>query len=192
MRVAVYYSNQDVRIEDRPRPEISPGEVLIRIEASGICGSDVMESYRLPHAPAVLGHEITGTVEEIGSGVTRFQPGDRVFATHHVPCSACPRCTSDHPSTCETLRTTRFDPGGFSEYVRVPQPQVERGMLKIPDDVSFEEGSFVEPLACAIQGQRFAGLAPGQSVLVLGSGLAGLLHIQLARAGARRGSSPPT
>jgi L-iditol 2-dehydrogenase len=182
MRVAVYRNNRDVRIEERPRPAIGPGEVLIRIEASGICGSDVMEWYRVPRAPIVLGHEVAGVVEEVGEGVRGFAPGDRAFATHHVPCGHCHRCRSGHPSTCETLRSTRFDPGGFAQWVRVPALQVERGMLRLPDDVSFEEASFIEPLACVVQAQRYAGFAPGQSVLVLGSGLSGLLHIALARA----------
>ena len=181
MRVAVYYNNRDVRIEERPQPSIGPGEILVRIEASGICGSDVMEEYRAPKAPLVLGHEIAGVVQEAGAGVARFRAGDRVFATHHVPCGECARCGAGHPSTCETLRTTGFDPGGFAELARIPSPQVERGMLPLPDDVSFEEGSFIEPLACAIQGQRYAHVESGQTVLVLGSGLAGLLHIQLAR-----------
>jgi len=182
MRVAVYYNNRDVRIEERPRPVIGPGEVLIRIEASGICGSDVFEAYRLPRAPSILGHEIAGVVEETGAGVTRFRAGDRVFATHHVPCGDCHRCRSGHPSTCETLRSTRFDPGGFAQYVRVPALQVERGMLALPDDLSFEAASFIEPLGCVVRGQRAAAFAPGQTVLVVGSGPSGLLHIQLARA----------
>ncbi len=182
MRVAVYYRNSDVRIEERPRPRPGPGEVLVRIEASGICGSDVMEWYRIQKAPLVLGHEIAGVVEEAGAGVTAYRPGDRVFATHHVPCGSCPRCQNGHPSTCETLRTTHFDPGGFSEFVRVPKLQVERGILKLPDSISFEEGSFIEPLGCVVQGHRFAKFSSGRSVLVIGSGLAGLLHIQLAKA----------
>lgn len=182
MKVAVYYNNRDVRIEDRPRPKPGPGEVLVRIEASGICGSDVMEWYRIKKAPLVLGHEIAGTVEEAGPGVVKFNKGDRVFATHHVPCGTCRRCQNGHPSVCETLRTTHFDPGGFSEFVRVPALQVEKGMLKLPDEVSFEEGSFIEPLGCVVQGHRFARFRKGQTVLVIGSGLAGLLHIQLAKA----------
>lgn len=182
MLVAVYHSNTDIRMEERPRPSIGAGEVLVRVEASGICGSDVMEWYRVPQAPRVLGHEIAGIVEEAGAGVQDFQVGDRVFVTHHVPCGECRRCQGGHPSTCETLRTTRFDPGGFSQYVCVPARQVARGMLQLPDDVSFEQGSFIEPLACAVQGQRYADVGPGQSVLVLGSGLSGLLHLQLARA----------
>ncbi|MGD8375824.1 MAG: alcohol dehydrogenase catalytic domain-containing protein [Acidobacteriota bacterium] len=181
MRVAVYHSNRDVRIEDRPVPEIGSGEVLVRIESSGICGSDVMESYRVPRAPLILGHEIAGVIAAAGDDVDDLQAGDRVFATHHVPCTRCHRCRSGHPSTCETLRSTHFDPGGFAEFCRVPALQVQRGMLPLPEDVSFDAASFIEPLGCVVQAQRYAGLATGQTVLVLGSGLSGLLHIQLAR-----------
>jgi len=186
MRVAVYHSNHDIRIEERERPRIGPGEVLLRVEASGICGTDVFEAYRRPRAPSVLGHEVAGVVAETGDGVERFCPGDRVFATHHVPCTDCSRCRSGHPSTCEMLRTTHFDPGGFAEFTRVPAPQVRRGMLPLPEALTFEAASFVEPLACVVQGQRFAAVAPGHSVLVVGSGLSGLLHVRLARAGGAR------
>jgi L-iditol 2-dehydrogenase len=182
MRVAVYYSNHDVRLEERPRPGIGPRELLVRVEASGICGSDVMEWYRLPRAPVVLGHEIAGTVEEAGEGVTAFRPGDRVVTTHHVPCNTCRYCLTGRHSVCETLRKTHFDPGGFSELVRLPAVNVERGTFLLPPSVSFEEASFVEPLACVVRAQRIAGLAPGQSVAVLGSGISGILHMQLARA----------
>lgn len=182
MKVAVYYNNRDVRVEERPVPKPGTGEVLVRIEASGICGSDVMEWYRIRKAPLVLGHEIAGVVEEAGPGVAKFKKGDRVFATHHVPCGTCHRCRMGHPSTCETLRTTHFDPGGFAEFVRVPALQVEKGMLKIPDTMTFEEASFIEPLGCVVQGHRRAHFREGQTVLVIGSGLAGLLHVQLARA----------
>jgi L-iditol 2-dehydrogenase len=186
MRVAVYHSNSDIRIEERERPGIGPGEVLLRIEASGICGSDVFEAYRRPRAPLILGHEVAGVVAAVGEGVTSFRPGDRVFATHHVPCFECARCRSGHPSTCELLRTTSFDPGGFAEFARVPAPQVRRGMLALPDEVSFEEGSFVEPLACVVQGQRHASVTGSHSVVVVGSGLSGLLHLKLARAAGAR------
>jgi L-iditol 2-dehydrogenase len=183
VRVAVYHSNRDIRIEDRPEPAVGPGEVLLRVESSGICGSDVMEPYRAPRAPLVLGHEVAGVVERVGDGVARFRAGDRVFATHHVPCGSCPRCRFGHPSTCETLRTTHFDPGGFAERLRVPALQVERGMLPLPDGVTFDEGSFVEPLGCVVQAQRYARFEPGGTVLVVGAGVSGLLHVQLARHG---------
>lgn len=182
MRVAMYYSNQDIRLEEMPVPEVGPGEVLIRIIASGICGSDVMEWYRIHKAPLVLGHEIAGEIVEVGEGVEQYREGDRVSASHHVPCNTCHYCLSGHPTVCDTLRKTKFFPGGFSEYVLLPAINVDRGIYPLPDEVSFEEGSFVEPLACVLRGQRLAGLRPGTSVLVVGSGISGLLHIQLAQA----------
>jgi len=182
VRVAVYYSNRDVRLEERPRPAIGPGELLLCVEASGICGSDVMEWYRVPKAPSVLGHEVAGSVVEVGAGVTRFGPGDRVMATHHVPCNTCRYCLTDRHSVCETLRTTHFDPGGLAELVRLPALNVDRGTFPLPQSVSCEEGAFAEPLACVVRAQRMVGLRPGQSVAVLGSGMSGILHIQLARA----------
>ncbi|OGO43245.1 MAG: alcohol dehydrogenase [Chloroflexi bacterium RBG_16_60_22] len=182
MRVAVWYSNRDVRLEERPVPEIGPGELLVRVIASGICGSDVMEWYRLDRAPLVLGHEIAGEVVEVGEGVTRYKAGDRVAVAHHVPCNTCRYCLAGNHTACETLRRTSFDPGGFAGYVRLPAINVDRGVFLLPDDVSYEEATFVEPLACVLRGQRRAGLRPGQSVLVIGSGISGLLHIQLARA----------
>jgi len=182
MRVAVYYSNTDIRLEERDRPTVGRGELLVRVRASGICGSDVMEWYRAKRAPIVLGHEIAGEVAEVGPGVTRFGVGDRVLATHHLPCDECHYCRTDRQSVCETLRTTNFEPGGFSELVRLPPINVERGTLLLPDHVSFEEGSFVEPLACTVRGQALARMRPGYCVAVLGSGVSGILHIQLARA----------
>ena len=181
MRVAMYYNNQDVRVEEMPVPGIGPGELLVRVEASGICGSDVMEWYRVARAPMVLGHEVAGEVVQVGEGVERFQEGDRLVVTHHVPCNACHYCLSGHHTVCDTLRQTRFDPGGFSEYLRVPAINVDRGIFRLPDGVSFEEASFAEPLACVLRGQLRANVQPGQCVIVLGSGLAGLLHINLAR-----------
>jgi len=182
MRVAMYYNNKDIRIEEMPIPRIGPGELLLRIEASGICGSDVMEWYRIKRAPLVLGHEIAGEVVEVGEGVDRYNKGDRVVASHHVPCNTCRYCLSGHHTVCDTLRRTNFDPGGFAEYVRLPAINADRGVYLIPDEVSFEEATFTEPLACVLRGQRIAGLQPGDTVLVIGSGIAGLLHIQLARA----------
>ena len=182
MRVAMYYNNSDVRVEEMPAPEIGPGELLVRIDASGICGSDVMEWYRVQRAPLVLGHEVAGTVAQVGDGVERFREGDRVVATHHVPCNACRYCLSGHHTVCDTLRTTNYEPGGFAEFVRLPAVNVERGVFPVPDGLGADEASFAEPLACVYRGQRRANIEPGQSVLVLGSGLAGLLHINLARA----------
>ncbi len=185
MRAAVYYSNQDVRIEERPIPKTGDDELLIRIESSGICGSDVMEWYRLAKAPLVLGHEIAGIVAKAGKNVKRFREGDRVTAAHHVPCNACRYCLAGQYSLCDTLRTTNFDPGGFCEYVRVPAINVDRGTFVIPDEISFDEGTFIEPLACVLRGLGVARFRPGASALVLGSGISGLLFIKaLAALGA--------
>jgi len=182
MRVAMYYSNSDVRLEEKPRPEIGEGELLVRIEASGICGTDCLEWYRINRVPLVLGHEIAGVVVEVGQGVRRYKAGDRVSASHHVPCGECRFCKDGHESACETLRKTNFDPGGFSEFVRVPKINIEKGgVYRLPKNVSFEEATFIEPLACVIRGQRLSGFKKGKSVLVIGSGISGLLHIQLAK-----------
>lgn len=182
MRVAMYYNNKDIRIEEMPKPEPAKGELVMRIEASGICGSDVMEWYRIKKAPLVLGHEVAGVVDNIGENVTRYKKGDRIVAAHHVPCDTCHYCLNDHHTVCDTLRQTNFYPGGFAEYVRIPAINVDRGIFRIPAEVSFEEATFTEPLACVLRGQRQAGLRPGQSIIVIGSGITGLLHIKCARA----------
>jgi len=182
MKVAVYYNNKDIRIEERDVPRISSRELLVKVISSGICGSDVMEWYRIKKAPIVLGHEIAGVIEETGSEVTKFKKGDRVFVSHHVPCNTCRYCLAGQHSLCDTLRSTNFDPGGFSEYIRVPEINVDRGTFIIPDNVSFDEGSFIEPLACVLRGLRIASFKPGWNVLILGSGISGLLHIKALRA----------
>ena len=181
-RVAVYYNNRDVRIEERAVPHIGPGEILVKILASGVCGSDVLEWYRIKKAPIVLGHEIAGEIVQVGEGVAKHKVGDRVAVNHHVPCNTCPYCLAGHHTACETLHTTNFDPGGFAEYVRVPALQTDRGVYPLPAGVSFEEGSFAEPLGCVVRGQRSVALKPGQSVAVLGAGVSGILHIALAKA----------
>ncbi|MBI4175968.1 MAG: alcohol dehydrogenase catalytic domain-containing protein [Candidatus Aenigmarchaeota archaeon] len=181
MRVAMYYNNSDVRLEEMVRPTAGPNEVLVRIMASGICGSDVMEWYRTRKAPLVLGHEISGVIEEAGQEVNGFRKGQRVVATHHVPCGSCRYCLSGNETVCDALRKTNYYPGGFSEYVRIPRVNVEKGVLSLPQEIGYEEGTFVEPLGCVVRGQRKAGVKEGQTVLVIGSGLSGLLHIQLAK-----------
>ncbi|MBN2159088.1 MAG: zinc-dependent dehydrogenase [Spirochaetes bacterium] len=182
MRVAMYYNNRDVRIEEMAVPEIGPGEMLVKVMSSGICGSDVMEWYRIKKAPIVLGHEIAGEVVKTGEHVKQYKVGDRVFVSHHIPCNTCRYCLTGNHTACETLHTTNFFPGGFAEYLRVPELNVDRGVFVLPDEMSFDQGTFIEPLACVVRGQRVARLLPGQSVLVLGSGMSGLLHIALAKA----------
>ena len=187
MRAAVYYNNGDVRLEEMPKPSIAADEILVKVVASGVCGSDVLEWYRTKKAPIVLGHEIAGMVDAVGGEVDDFAVGDRVFVSHHVPCNSCRYCAAGNHTVCETLHTTNFDPGGFAEYIRVPAINVATGTFKLPDTTSYDEGTFVEPLGCVIRGQRTAGGCAGKTVVVMGSGISGLLHIMLAKsAGAER------
>ncbi len=181
MLVAMYYGKNDIRIEDMPVPEIGPGELLIRTVATGICGSDVMHWYRAGKTPLVLGHEIAGEIAAVGDDVDSYEVGDRISASHHVPCNTCHYCMNGHHTVCDTLRSTYFFPGGFSEYIRLPAINVDRGIYRLPDEMSFEEATFIEPLACVYRGQRIVHTGVGKSVLVLGSGISGILHVQLAR-----------
>ena len=181
MRVAMYYRNSDVRLEEMPRPQPGTGELLVRSMACGICGSDVLEWYRIKKAPLVLGHEMGGEVAEVGAGVEGFSLGDRVFVSHHVPCNTCRFCLSGHQTACEMLHTTNYHPGGFAEYVRVPAVNVDRGTFALPDSMTYEVATFIEPLACVLRAQRGLAIDPGSTVLVLGSGISGSLHVALAR-----------
>jgi len=181
MRIASYHSNSDIRIEELPTPQVGPGESLVKIHASGICGSDIMEWYRRDKVPLVLGHEIAGEIAAVGPGVSNIQVGDRVVASHHVPCLECRYCHRGHETVCQTLHTTTFDPGGFSQYVRLPQINTRVGVFSIPDNVTYEEASFAEPLACVLRGQNRANVSAGDTVAVIGSGISGILHIALAR-----------
>lgn len=181
MRVAVYYNNNDIRLEERPMPEIALDEVLVRVEACGICGSDVMEWYRINKAPLVLGHEIAGVIEKVGKEVQGFKEGERVVVAHHVPCRECHYCRRGEFTVCNTLRTTNVDPGGFAEFIRVPAINVRFGLFKFSENLSSEEASFAEPLACVLRAQKKCNIRQGDTVLVLGSGIAGLIHIRLAR-----------
>ena len=181
MLAAVYYNNHDVRIEEMAIPEIGEEEALLKVMASGICGSDVIEWYRVPKAPRVLGHEATGVIDKVGSKVTSLKVGDRVFVSHHVPCNQCRYCQRGHHTACQTLHTTNYFPGGFAQYIRVPKINIDFGVYKLPDDMSFEEGTFIEPLACVSRGQRLAGLQKDDTLLIIGSGISGILHSQLAK-----------
>jgi len=177
----MYYNNKDVRLEEMEVPSIGPDELLVKVWASGVCGSDVLEWYRLAKAPLVLGHEIAGEIVEVGSSVRNWRVGDRVFVSHHVPCNMCRYCVAGHHSCCDTLASTNFDPGGFAEYLRVPAINVRNGVYLLPDSMSYDQAVFIEPLACVLRGQRHAGWEPGRRVLVIGSGISGLMHISLAR-----------
>jgi L-iditol 2-dehydrogenase len=179
MKVAVYYRNNDVRIEDRPVPKISEGEILVKTQASGICGTDVMEWYRIKKAPRILGHEISGDIVESNS--SKYKVGQRVFVSHHVPCYQCKHCKNGNHTACETLHTGNFDPGGYAEFIRVPKINVEHGVYVLPEKLSYEEGTMIEPLACVVRGQRVIGVKKDETVLILGSGVSGLMNVQIAK-----------
>lgn len=181
MRAVQYYANDDVRLIELPRPEIGPGELLVKLQACGICASDVMEWYMQPRAPLFPGHEPVGTVVAVGEGVRQFAAGERVFVHHHVPCMVCHFCQRGAFSQCATFRATRLDPGGLAEYIRVPAPNVERDVLALPADLSFESATLVEPLACCLRGIERAGIRAGDTVCVLGAGSNGLMLAQLAQ-----------
>ncbi len=154
----------------------------MKVRAAGICGSDVMEWYRVKKVPRILGHEVAGEVVAVGAGVKEIRAGDRIAASHHVPCYECHFCRLGHHTLCDTLKTTNFDPGGFAEWIRIPEINCRSGIYKLPEQVSFEQATFIEPLACVYRGQQKANVRPGQTVLVIGCGVSGLLHILLARA----------
>jgi L-iditol 2-dehydrogenase len=183
MKVGVYYSNSDVRVEERPDPKIGDRDILVKVIACGLCGSDLLEWYRIKRAPLVLGHEPAGVVVKAGKLVTNVKAGDRVFITHHVPCHACHHCLTGHETACTKFQSeNNFEPGGFSQLLRVSGKSVETGTFVLPDSMTFEQATFIEPLGTAVRAMRTIGLKPAQSVLVLGSGVAGLLIIKLARA----------
>src|SRR5579884_977424 len=183
MLAVEYHSNEDVRVVELPVPEIGPGELLVRLRACGLCASDVMEWYMRPRAPLYPGHEPVGVVAAVGEGISQrqFSVGQRVFFHHHVPCMVCHFCRRGSFSQCATFRATRLYPGGLAEYIRVPAQNVQLDVLPLPDDLSFEAATLIEPLACCIRGINRTGIQPGDSVLVLGAGSNGLLLAQLAQ-----------
>jgi len=180
MKVARWYNNQDIRIEEVPTPAPGPEEMLVKVMACGICGSDIVEWYRLPRAPLVPGHEIGAEVVEVGQAVRNFNPGDRVFIAPKAPCMQCDYCKNGHYPVCTGIKERL--PGGFAEYVLVPNTLVAYGTYRLPDTISYEQSTFIEPLACVVRAQRLAGVKQGQTVMVFGCGMSGLLHIKLAKA----------
>jgi L-iditol 2-dehydrogenase len=164
-----------------PEPSVGPGEALLETRISGICGSDLLDWYVRRKAGTVLGHEVAGVIREVGPGVTEFRPGDRVAPHHHAPCLSCAACAAGRYVHCAEWRHSRLEPGGMAELVRIPAGNLARDTLRIPDAVSDEEASFVEPLATVVKAMRRARFSKGQSLLVVGLGPAGQLAIRLAR-----------
>lgn len=179
----MYYNNSKVEVQELDIPVITEDEILIKVLACGICGSDIMEWYRIKKAPLVLGHELSGEVVEVGANIKKYKKGDRVFSTHHVPCESCRYCFTGHNTACDVFqRVNNHYPGGFSEYLKVSGKSLETGTFVLPDSMSYEQATFIEPLGTAVRGLRAAELKPGECLVMLGSGIIGLLMIKLARA----------
>jgi L-iditol 2-dehydrogenase len=180
VRVARSLTSRDVVVEELPDPVAGPGEVVCRVLACGVCGSDVSETYVSRKLPGVLGHEVVGEVLEAGAGVRAVRAGDRVVIHHHAPCGRCRRCRRGHETLCEQFRATALDPGGFAERVRLSPPLVGELLdLGALDPVA---GTFVEPLGCVLRALDRAGLRAGDALLVVGAGSNGLLAVAAARA----------
>ena len=180
MRVARLYDFGDIRIEQSARPEPGPGDILVRTRACGICSGDIMPWYMRRKAPLVLGHEPVGVVEEVGRDVSGFKPGERVFVHHHAPCFQCHACRRGEYVQCQTWRSSKITPGGMAEYFLVEATNL-RDTLKLPDAVGDFDGVLVEPTACAVKSIRKSGLKPGESILIIGLGIMGMMHVRLAR-----------
>ncbi len=193
MRAAVYRGVNNVRLEEVSVPAIGPGEILVRVHTCGICGTDLKKIATGSHsAPRIFGHETSGVVAKVGEGVPKFAVGDRVVVFHHIPCGECYYCRHKTFAQCTTYKkvgcTAGFEPsgGGFAEYVRVMDWIVEKGTVRIPDGISFEQACFVEPVNTCIKGIETLRLEAGETVLVIGQGPIGIILATLAkRAGAR-------
>ena len=188
MQAGVYRAVNDVRVETVPVPQIGAGEVLLRIDTCGICGTDLKKIHSGSHtAPRIFGHEMAGTVVAVGDGVSAFRPGDRVMAFHHIPCGECYYCRKQTFAQCETYKkvgcTAGFEPsgGGFAEYIRVMDWIVARGLIRIPKDVPFEQAAWIEPVNTCYKAIDLLHLKPDETVLVIGQGPIGILLAALAK-----------
>jgi L-iditol 2-dehydrogenase len=187
MKVARLYDYLDVRIEEEEPPVAGPHEALVRMRACGICSGDVVAWYIRKKAPLVFGHEPAGEIAAVGSEVRNFRVGQRVFVHHHAPCLNCPACARGEFVQCPVWKQTQIRPGGMAEYFLVPQVNLENDTLLLPDSVSYEDAALIEPAACVVKSLRRAGNLHGATVVVIGLGVMGQLHILLAReAGAAR------
>ena len=182
VNAVTYYSYDDIRVEDRSIPAISSNELLVKVHGCGLCGSDIIKITQKAAPPVILGHELTGIIVERGRDITNFTIGQRVIVAHHVPCGVCHYCRHGNSSMCAAFKRSNIDPCGFAEYIRVPEEHVQHTTLPLPDDLSAEEGSFVEPLACCVRAVRRMPLLPGDSVVIMGLGSIGLLMLQAVKA----------
>jgi L-iditol 2-dehydrogenase len=181
MKAAVTRSFGSTRVEEVPRPEAGRGEAVILVDACGVCSGEGLPWYVNRKVPTVLGHEIVGTITEIGDGVDGLRVGDRVFAHHHVPCGECHYCRRGNVSSCALFKETALDPGGYAEYVRIPRQNLERDTVPIPREIPLEEAVFLEPIACSVRAFRRLRFRRGESILVIGLGVMGIVNLLLAR-----------
>jgi L-iditol 2-dehydrogenase len=182
MRAAVLHEGGRIAEGPWPRPSAGAGELLLRMRGCGLCGSDIAKVVAFDTGrPIVLGHEVVGDIVEVGAGVGGFQAGERVVAAHHVPCGECHYCRRGSESMCRAFKTSNLDPGGFAEYVRVPPANVRHATFRLPEHLTDEEASFVEPLACCARAVERARVEPGDTAVVVGLGSIGCLFVQLLR-----------
>lgn len=187
MKAQVFRGINQLSYEEVPLPSIAPDEVLVQVKVVGLCQSDIKKiRYPLYEPPRIFGHETAGTIAQVGAEVKNWQVGDRVVVLHHIPCMHCAYCLSDNFSMCDVYKnittTAGFSPsgGGFADFVNVPGHIVRNGgLMKIPDSISFEQASFVEPTNCCLKAVKKAGIGPGQTVLVTGAGPIGLMFVML-------------
>ncbi|MHB8502288.1 MAG: alcohol dehydrogenase catalytic domain-containing protein [Candidatus Acidiferrales bacterium] len=199
MRAGVYREKGVVRVEEVPVPEVGDGEVLIKVAACGICGTDIKKIFqRYVEPPQILGHELAGTVVATGPGVTKWAPGDRVMSFHHTPCGRCFYCEKRLFSQCKQYKTTGltagFTPngGGFAQYVKAMPWVTKRGIVALPDNVSFEEATFIEPINTIVKAVQKARITAGETVLILGCGSIGLQLLMVSKLeGAKLYTSDP-
>lgn len=181
MKAAKLYNFSDIRIEDIPIPVVGPDDLLLRTKACGICSGDVMPWYIEKKAPLVPGHEFCGEVADAGRNITAYRPGDRLFVHHHAPCMQCRFCRRGDYVQCPDWKAPRIEPGGAAEYILIPSMHNHGDVLVLSDDVTFEDGTFIEPVACVVKGFRRAGIKQGDTVLIIGLGVMGMIHLLLAR-----------
>ncbi|MEW6108876.1 MAG: alcohol dehydrogenase catalytic domain-containing protein [Nitrospirota bacterium] len=181
MKVARLYNFNDIRIEDMPVPSLGPCDALIKTMACGICSGDVMPWYIEKKAPLVIGHEPSGEVVEVGRHVTSFKKGDRVFTHHHAPCFACRFCRRGDYVQCLTWKNSQIVPGGIAEYILIPSVNLEHDTIALSEKISFEDGTLIEPAACVVKGLKRSGIRRGDTVLVIGLGVMGMINILIAK-----------
>jgi L-iditol 2-dehydrogenase len=185
VKVAKFYSLNDIRIEDIPIPEINAYDVLIKTKACGICSGDAMPWYIEKKAPLVLGHEPVGEIVKLGSSLhhsnTPFFVGDRVFVHHHAPCLNCKHCNHGNYVQCNTWRNSKIVPGGVSEYILIPETNLKNDTLQLPENISYEDGTLIEPTACVVKSLKRACIKKGDTILIIGLGVMGQMHVLLAR-----------